>query len=56
MKKTRLTALFMALLLCGANVMACGSGEGAGVQDTTAAGTELGGYYRIYRADSGYPR
>jgi len=35
MKKTRLTALFMALLLCGANMMACGS-ETAGTNDTTA--------------------
>ena len=36
MKKIRLTALFMALLLCGTNAAACGSAE-AGTTDTTAA-------------------
>ena len=44
----------MALLLCGANVVACGS-ESAGTNDTTAE-IESGGYYRIYRTDGGYSR
>ena len=43
MKKIRLTALFMALLLCGTNAAACGADPASGSADTSAADVQTEG-------------